>query len=151
MRGFRRCEDYGGAKGAQVLSHLASKIPAATSQTVVPRIPHHPPQPVPPVLKNAIDWASRPKGENSWAGKPASIIGTSGGVIGSAVAQEHLRSVAVILGTIVMGQPEVYFVSKPEHIDANGDFTDKSRPFLEKYLDRFDKWITRVSERPAAP
>lgn len=104
---------------------------------------------IPPVLKNAIDWASRPKGNNSWAGKPASIIGTSGGVIGTAVAQEHLRSIAVILGTVVMGQPEVYFVTKPEHIDANGDFTDKSRPFLEKYLDRFDKWITRVSERPA--
>lgn len=106
---------------------------------------------IPPVLKNAIDWASRPKGDNSWAGKPASIIGTSDGVIGTAVAQAHLRSVAVILGMILMGQPEVYFASKPENIDADGAFTDKSRPFLEKYLDRFDRWITRVSERPDAP
>ncbi len=106
---------------------------------------------IPPVLKNAIDWASRPKGDNSWAGKPASIIGTSDGNIGTAVAQAHLRSVAVILGTVLMGQPEVYFTTKPAHIDANGDFPDpKTRAFLENYLARFDRWITRVSEKPAS-
>lgn len=105
---------------------------------------------IPPVLKNAVDWASRPKGKNSWAGKPTSIIGTSGGAIGTAVAQEHLRSVAVILGTVLMGQPEVYFVTKPEHIDGNGDFPDPTtRKFLEGYLAKFDAWIQRVGRAPA--
>ena len=56
---------------------------------------------IPAVLKNAIDWGARPYGQNSWAGKPAFITGTSPGAIGSAIAQQHLRSVMVSLGVIL--------------------------------------------------
>jgi chromate reductase len=102
---------------------------------------------IPPVLKNAIDWATRPYGKNSWAGKPASIVGTSPGVIGTAVAQEHLRYLATIIGLILMGQPEVYFSFKPGLVDENFEVTDETtRKFLETYLSRFEAWIRRVGE-----
>jgi chromate reductase len=101
---------------------------------------------IPPVLKNAIDWGTRPWGQNSWAGKPASIVGTTPGAVGTAVAQTHLRSVAVILDVILMGQPEVYFVMKPGLIDENDDVTDDTtREFLQGYLARFAAWIDQVS------
>jgi chromate reductase, NAD(P)H dehydrogenase (quinone) len=102
---------------------------------------------IPPVLKNAIDWGTRPWGKNSWAGKPASIVGTSPGAVGTAVAQTHLRSVAVILDLILMGQPEVYFVNKPGLIDENDDITDDTtREFLQGYLTRFEAWIDQVAK-----
>jgi chromate reductase len=102
---------------------------------------------IPPVLKNAIDWGTRPWGNNSWAGKPASIVGTTPGAVGTAVAQTHLRSVAVILDVILMGQPEVYFVTRPGLIDENDDITDDTtREFLEGYLARFASWIEQVSK-----
>ena len=103
------------------------------------------------MLKNAIDWGTRPWGKNSWAGKPASIVGTSPGAVGTAVAQTHLRSVAVILDIILMGQPEVYFVNKPGLIDENDDITDDTtREFLEGYLARFEAWIDQVSKSEEA-
>src|SRR5262249_23751366 len=58
---------------------------------------------IPAVLKNAIDWGARPWGKNSWTGKPTFITGTSPGAIGSALAQQHLRSVMVGLGMILLG------------------------------------------------
>ena len=104
-----------------------------------------------PALKNAIDWGTRPWGKNSWAGKPASIVGTSPGAVGTAGAQTHLRSIAVILDVILMGQPEVYFVNKPGLIDDNDDITDDTtREFLEGYLARFEGWIDQVSTREQA-
>ena len=71
---------------------------------------------IPAVLKNAVDWGARPYGQNSWAGKPAFITGTSPGAIGSAIAQQHLRSVMVSLGVILMGG-EAYVTFKPNLID----------------------------------
>lgn len=100
---------------------------------------------IPPVVKNVIDWGTRPWGQNSWAGKPCSVIGTSPGNVGTAAAQAHLRSVLVILDVILMGQPEVYFVSKPGLIDENGNITDNTtREFLQGYLARFEAWIGQV-------
>jgi chromate reductase len=99
-----------------------------------------------PVLKNAIDWGTRPWGKNSWNNKPCSIIGTSPGNIGTAAAQEQLRSILVILGMILMGQPEVYLVYKPELIDANHDITDdKTREFLQNFLNKFESWIKQLN------
>ena len=101
---------------------------------------------IPPVVKNAIDWGTRPWGKNSWAGKPASIVGTSPGAVGTAVAQTHLRGIAPILELVLMGQPEVYLVNKPGLIDENDDITDDTtREFLQAYLDRFAAWIDQVS------
>jgi chromate reductase len=102
---------------------------------------------IPAALKNVLDWGSRPWGKNSWSGKPASIIGTSPGNIGTAVAQAELRSIAVVLDLIVLGQPEVYFVSKPGLIGENNEITDDTtREFLEGYLVRFDGFIERVAK-----
>ncbi|MEO6110141.1 MAG: NADPH-dependent FMN reductase [Candidatus Saccharimonadales bacterium] len=63
---------------------------------------------IPGVLKNAIDWASRPWGTNSFAGKPVAVVGASGGALGTLAAQTQLRSVMVYLDAKIMGQPEVY-------------------------------------------
>ncbi|EDX81591.1 MAG: NAD(P)H-dependent oxidoreductase [Alphaproteobacteria bacterium] len=104
---------------------------------------------VPPVLKNAIDWASRPWGQNSWAGKPTGIVGASPGLIGSAVAQSHLRSIMLTQESIIMGQPEVYF-SRPTMIDADGTVTDEeAAAFLKTYVDRFAAWVGRMRDNAA--
>lgn len=103
---------------------------------------------IPAALKNAIEWGSRPWGKNSWGGKPASIIGTSPGNIGTAAAQLALRSIAVHLDMIVLGQPEIYFVSKPGLIGDNYEVTDDTtREFLEGYLARFESFIAQVGAR----
>jgi chromate reductase len=105
---------------------------------------------IPAVLKNAIDWGTRPWGQNSWAGKPGSIIGTSPGNVGTAAGQAHLRSVMTILDVILLGQPEVYFVSKPGLIDDKDDITDDAtRDFLQGYLTRFEAWIDQVLQYEA--
>jgi chromate reductase len=105
---------------------------------------------IPAVLKNAVDWGARPYGKNSWAGKPAFITGTSPGAIGSAIAQQHLRSVMVSLGTILLGG-EAYITFKPNLIDADGNIGDETtRKFLEGFLGRFADLVTRLSQPKAA-
>jgi chromate reductase len=92
---------------------------------------------IPAVLKNAIDWGARPWGKTSWPGKPAAIIGTSGGVISTAVAQQHLRAVLGNLGLHVVGG-EAYVNFKPDLIDAEGKVADESvRDFLKAFIDKF--------------
>lgn len=100
---------------------------------------------IPGVLKNAIDWGSRPWGKSSWVGKPASIVGSSLGVIGTAAAQSQLRSVLPVLQMALMGQPEVYLQYRDGLFDEDLAVTDdETRTFLESYLARFDQWIDRV-------
>jgi chromate reductase len=89
------------------------------------------------VLKNAIDWASRPWGINSFDGKPAGIVGASGGALGTGPAQSQLRSIMVYLNTKLMGQPEVYLASANELFDENGNIVEESREFLKSYIDAF--------------
>lgn len=97
---------------------------------------------IPPVLKNAMDWCSRPAGKNSWAGKPAALAGTSPGAVGTAAVQSHLRSVMAMLGMCVMGQPEVYIVWTPDYFDADNRIADeKNRSFLTMFLGKFAGWI----------
>jgi len=99
---------------------------------------------LPPVLKNAIDWGSRPKGDNVWAGKPGSVVGASPGVIGAAVAQSHLRMIAGVVDIALMGQPEVHLSVGPGLIDPDGNISVAStRAFLQDYLARFERWIER--------
>jgi chromate reductase len=106
---------------------------------------------IPAVLKNAIDWGSRPYGKNAWASKPAAIIGTSGGAIGTAVAQQHLRQVLGSgMGMHVLGG-EAYITFKPELIDAQGNVTDDSvRKFLKTFIDQFARFAGRFVQRVAA-
>jgi len=101
---------------------------------------------IPGVLKNAIDWPSRPFGKSVWEGKPAAIVGATGGATGTAQAQAHLRSILVILGMAVMGRPEVYQTLKPGMIDADDLITDeRTREFLLKWVDAFVTWIGRFA------
>jgi chromate reductase len=78
---------------------------------------------IPTVLKNAIDWGTRPYGRNSWARKAVAIIGTSPGAIGTAIAQQHLRQMLGDLGALVMGG-EAYVTFKPDLIDETNTVTD---------------------------
>ena len=97
------------------------------------------------MLKNAIDWGARPWGKTSWPGKPAAIIGTSGGAISTAVAQQHLRAVLGNLGLHVMGG-EAYIQFKPDLIDAQGNVTDDSvRTFLKSFIDQFAAFAGRFA------
>ena len=90
------------------------------------------------MLKNAIDWGARPWGKTSWPGKPAAVIGTSGGAISTAIAQQHLRAVLGSgVGLHVMGG-EAYIQFKPDLIDAQGTVTDDDvRKFLKSFIDQF--------------
>ena len=81
---------------------------------------------IPGVLKNAIDWASRPYGDSAWLGKPAAIIGASVGRFGSARAQYHLRQVCVYLDMDVINQPEVMVGGASDMFDAQGNLTHES-------------------------
>lgn len=97
---------------------------------------------IPGVLKNVLDWASRPYGESVWGGKPAATCGASIGAIGTAVAQSHLRSVLVYFNMPVMGQPEVYFADKPGLITDDGTVTDeKTVAFLRNFLESFREFV----------
>jgi chromate reductase len=97
---------------------------------------------IPAALKNAIDWGSRPKGRNNWAGKPVGVIGGSISKLGAGIAQAHLRSVLVSQDCRLLGQPEVYFQFQDGWIDNDGTITDvPARLLLENYIFRFSKWI----------
>ena len=97
---------------------------------------------IPGVLKNIIDWGTRPFGQNCWTGKPTGIIGTSPGVIGTAVAQSHLRSILTAISVPLLGSPEVYLVHKEELIDKDFNITNPdTAKFLNGYLERFNDWI----------
>ena len=101
----------------------------------------------PGVIKDAIDWASRPWGKSSWPGKPVAITGTSPGAIGTAIAQHQLRTAMVASGTAVMGQPELYYAYKPEHFGANGDIVDEAtRTYLADWIGSFAGWIAKTGK-----
>ena len=74
----------------------------------------------PGVLKNAIDHASRPYGQNAWGGKPAGVLGISVGAIGTALAQQHLRNVLAYLDVPTLGAPEVFLQTKDDLFDDKG-------------------------------
>ncbi|MFU0503128.1 NADPH-dependent FMN reductase [Pseudaminobacter sp. NGMCC 1.201702] len=100
---------------------------------------------IPGGLKNAIDWASRPYGMNSFTRKPSAVIGTSPGAIGTAVAQQSLRSVLSFCNSPQMNAPEAYIQFKPGLITDDGEVTDQSTAeFLRNYMAEFDAFITRV-------
>ncbi|HVY50542.1 MAG TPA: NAD(P)H-dependent oxidoreductase [Devosia sp.] len=107
---------------------------------------------IPGVLKNAIDWPSRPSGHGVWEGKPAAIVGATAGQSGTAAAQAHLRAILPVLGVILMGRPEVYQTVRPGLIDDNYLITDeRTRAFLLKWVDAFVAWIDRFgAQQPLA-
>ena len=101
---------------------------------------------VPAVLKNAIDWGSRPWGDNSWSYKPGAIGGVTKGTLGTAVGQAHLRTSLIVLDVILMGQPELYVNYTDGLVDRNGNITNPATEAkLRTFLQRFASWIERVS------
>jgi chromate reductase, NAD(P)H dehydrogenase (quinone) len=100
---------------------------------------------IPGGLKNAIDWASRPWGKNSFTRKPSAVIGTSPGKIGTAVGQQHLRSILSFCNSPQMNSPEAYIQYTDGMIDSAGEVTDEStREFLRAYMLELQGFITRV-------
>jgi chromate reductase, NAD(P)H dehydrogenase (quinone) len=100
---------------------------------------------VPGVLKNAIDWASRPYGDSAWNGKPAAIMGASVGTIGTARAQYHLRQMMVFLNMFPVNQPEVMIGNASERFDAQGKLTDDAtKNFIRQLLQNLVEWTRRI-------
>src|SRR4051794_22686822 len=100
---------------------------------------------IPGGLKNAIDWASRPYGSNAFSRKPSAMIGTSPGKIGTAVAQQHLRSILAFCNSPQMNSIEAYIQYTPGLVSDAGDVTDDAvAEFLRNYMTEFHGFITRV-------
>jgi chromate reductase, NAD(P)H dehydrogenase (quinone) len=100
---------------------------------------------IPGGLKNAIDWASRPYGQNAFNRKPSAVIGTSPGAIGTAIAQQQLRSVLSFCNSPQMNAPEAYIQFKPGLITDEGEVTNESTAeFLRNYMAEFHQFIVRV-------
>lgn len=102
---------------------------------------------IPGVLKNAIDWASRPYGDSAWDGKPAAIMGASIGAIGTARAQYHLRQIMVFLNMFPINQPEVMIANAHERFDAEGNLThDATKKYIRKLLQNLVDWTRRIGQ-----
>ena len=100
---------------------------------------------LPGVLKNAIDHASRPYGQSAWAGKPAGVLGASIGAIGTAVAQQHLRTVLAYLDMPTLGQPEAFVHAKEGLFDEAGDIGAASKDFLQKWMNLYAAWVKQYA------
>ena len=98
---------------------------------------------IPGLLKNAIDWGSRPYGDSAWNGKPCAVAGATSGKLGTMAAQQHLRNILSCQDMVIMGQPEFYFQHTDELIDAQGNADPATAKFINTFLERFEKWIRR--------
>ncbi len=99
---------------------------------------------IPAVLKNALDVASRPYGENSWAGKPAGIVSVSLGSIAGFGANHHLRQIFTFLDIHPLQQPEAYIGDVTSLLDGNGNLVNEgTQSFLKTYLDAFINWVEK--------
>ena len=100
---------------------------------------------IPGVLKNAIDHASRPYGQNAWAGKPAGILGASVGAPGTSMAQQHLRNILAYVDVPVLGQPEA-FIQVTDAFFAGGNIANPgSESFLQGWMDHFVSWVKKMT------
>ncbi|HEX8678627.1 MAG TPA: NAD(P)H-dependent oxidoreductase [Chthoniobacterales bacterium] len=100
---------------------------------------------VPGVLKNAIDWASRPYGDSAWMGKPAAIMGASVGALGTARAQYHLRQIFVFLDMFPINKPEVMIGQAGNRFDADGNLTDDAtKGYVRDLLRNLVEWTRRI-------
>jgi len=101
---------------------------------------------IPGVLKNALDWAARPWGQGSFNGKPTAVIGTSGGGIATAAAQQHLKAILSHYNAPTLGQPEGYVQTTPGLFTETGEVTnEQTAEFLTAYLEAFGALIERYA------
>jgi chromate reductase, NAD(P)H dehydrogenase (quinone) len=101
---------------------------------------------VPGVLKNSIDWASRPYGDSAWDGKPAAIMGASVGSIGAAWAQYHLRQMMVFLDMFPLNQSEVLISNAASRFDSAGNLTDERTKDLIRQWENQVAWTRRIDD-----
>jgi len=95
-------------------------------------------------LKNAVEWGTRPWGSNSFAGKPAAIVGATLGAVGTAAAQGQLRSVVSAIGAVLMAQPEIYLSYREGQI-VDGALADEGlRAVAADWVSKFADWIARL-------
>lgn len=100
---------------------------------------------VPGVLKNAIDWASRPYGDNAWDGKPVAVMGASVSTLGTARAQYHLRQSFIFLNMRPMNGPEVMIGNAAERFDEQGNLKDeKSKELIRQMLQNLAEWTRQL-------
>lgn len=106
---------------------------------------------IPGVLKNAIDWASRPYGDNAWNGKPVGVVmGATVGTLGTVRAQHHLRQVFVFLNMYPLNQPEVMIGNAPERFDDAGNLIDdKSKELIRQLLQNLVAWTRQLQKSGA--
>lgn len=101
---------------------------------------------VPGVLKNAIDWASRPYGDSAWSGKPVAVMGASIGTAGTARAQYHLRQTFVFLNMHPVNQPEVMVANASSKFDEQGNYLDEQgKQLVSQLLKELVKWTKLIS------
>lgn len=98
---------------------------------------------MPAVLKNALDVASRPYGQNSWAGKPGAVVSVSISALGAFGANHHLRQSMVFLDVNMMQQPEAYIGGASELFDQDENLAQDTQKFLQSFLVSFEKWVQR--------
>ncbi|MBZ9784480.1 NAD(P)H-dependent oxidoreductase [Pseudomonas sp. REP124] len=96
---------------------------------------------IPAPMKNAVDVGSRPYGQAVWSGKPGAVISVSPGAVGGFGANHHLRQCMVFLDVPLMQQPEAYVGGAGTAFDESGKLSDSLRPFLQKFIDGFGKWV----------
>jgi chromate reductase len=95
---------------------------------------------IPGVLKNAVDWCSRPYGAGHWNKKPSAVLGASMGPIGAFAAQTDLKKLLSFLGSFVMYQPEIY-LNFAAYVDSKGKFLESTKNLYEKFLNSFEEHI----------
>jgi chromate reductase len=133
-------QDDDGAPSPQVTRVKAAISAAAGVIFVTPEYNRS----IPGVLKNALDHASRPYGQSAWGGKPAGVLGISVGQIGTACAQQHLRTILAYLDMPTLGQPEVFLTAKDGFFDGSGGVADdKTKKFLQGWLDTYLAFVKR--------
>lgn len=126
----------------QVVTDLKERIRAADGVLIVtPEYNHG----MPGVLKNAIDWASRPSGDSAWEGKPLAMMGASPGQGGTVRAQGQLRQATVFLNMLPLNRPEVLVAAAHTKFDADMNITDDTTlKFVREQLEAYARWIERL-------
>lgn len=100
---------------------------------------------IPGVLKNAIDWASRPHPDNSFAGKPVALMSASTGILGGARAQYHLRQVFVFLDMYPVNKPEIFVTFAYSKFDEKGNLTDETaKKLIGELLENLVAWTKKL-------
>jgi chromate reductase len=124
------------------VKEFKSKIKSADAILIV--TPEHN-YSIPGVLKNAIDWASRPYGDNSFEGKTVAVMSASTGMLGGARAQYHLRQVFVFLDMHPINKPEVLVTFANQKFDQNGRLTDeKAKELIKTLLGKLVAWTRKL-------